>query len=131
MRPSCKDGGEEYYEYVLLHTDDALVISHKAESILRNEIGKYFGLKEESIGPPTIYLGGKMRKVKLDNDMEAWAYSSSQYVQQAVKNVETYLVDRGARKLPTKANASIKMAINLRLTSQRPYHFTTLPTTNL
>ena len=49
-----------------------------------------------------------MRKVKLDNDMEAWAYSSSQYVQQAVKNVETYLADRGAQKLPTKANAPIK-----------------------
>ena len=40
MRPSCKDGGEEYYEYNLLHTDDALVISHKAESILQNAIGK-------------------------------------------------------------------------------------------
>jgi hypothetical protein len=108
MRPSCKDGGEEYYEYVLLHTDDALVISHQAESILRNEIGKYFGLKEASIGPPTIYLGGKMRKVRLDNDMEAWAYSSSQYVQQAVKNVEQHLSDRGARPLPAKANAPIK-----------------------
>ena len=103
MRPT----GEDYWEYVLLHTDDALVISHKPEQVLRNEIGKYFGLKEASIGPPTIYLGGKMRKVKLNTGAEAWGYSSSQYVQQAVKNVEAYLSERGA-KLHTRANAPIK-----------------------
>ena len=30
------------YDYVLLYTDDTLVISENAESILRNEIGMYF-----------------------------------------------------------------------------------------
>lgn len=28
--------------------------------MLRNELGMYFELKEESIGPPTIYLGEKL-----------------------------------------------------------------------
>ena len=37
------------------------------ESILRNELGRYFELKEESIGPPDHYLGGKVRKVQLNN----------------------------------------------------------------
>ena len=46
MRPAIKSDGNEYYEYVLLYIDDALVISENAESILRNEIGKYFELKE-------------------------------------------------------------------------------------
>lgn len=48
-----------------------------------------------------------MRKVKLDTGVEAWGYSSSQYVQQAVKNVEKYLTERGA-KLHTRAQAPIK-----------------------
>ena len=50
--------GEEYYEYVILYVDDCLVISHKPEAIIRKEIGKHFKLKDESIGPPSQYLGG-------------------------------------------------------------------------
>ena len=62
MRESVrKDGSTKYYEYVLLYTDDCLVISDRAESILRDEIGKYFTLKEASIGTPSKYLGGKLR----------------------------------------------------------------------
>ena len=38
-----------------------------------------------------MYLGAGIRKVKLDNGMEAWAASSSQYVQAAVRNVEEYI----------------------------------------
>ena len=76
MRPATKADGTEYYEFVLLYVDDALCISENAESVLRNEIGKYFKLKEESIGPPKIYLGGKMRLVTLENGSKAWAFSS-------------------------------------------------------
>ena len=91
MRPAIKADGSTCYEYVLLYTDDALVISENAESILRNELGRYFELKQESIGPPKIYLGGHVRKVQLENGVEAWAFSSSQYVQAAVKNVDEYV----------------------------------------
>ena len=52
MRKSIrKDEVTEYYEYVLIYTDDCLVVSYRVEAVLRNEIGKYFELKEESIGP--------------------------------------------------------------------------------
>jgi hypothetical protein len=57
MRKAIKSDGTTHWEYVLLYTDDALVVSEKPESILRNELGKQFQLKEESIGPPKIYLG--------------------------------------------------------------------------
>ena len=77
--------------YVLLYVDDALVVSDNTESILRNEIGRYFELKEASIGPPKMYLGAGIRKVKLDNGLDAWAASSSQYIQAAVRNVEEYI----------------------------------------
>ena len=71
--------------------DDCLVVSENGERVLRNEIGKYFTLKETSIGPPKIYLGGKMISVELANGAKAWAFSSSQYVQEAVQNVEYHL----------------------------------------
>jgi hypothetical protein len=88
MRPAKRSDGSDYYEYILLYTDDALVVSDNPEQVLRNELGRYFTPKEESIGPPKIYLGGHVRKVQLDNGVECWAFSSSQYVQSAIKNVE-------------------------------------------
>ena len=91
MRPAKKGDGSPYYDYVLLYVDDALVVSDNAESILRNEIGRYIKLKEVLIGPPKMYLGAGIRKVKLDNGVDAWAASSSQCVQAAVRNVEEYI----------------------------------------
>ena len=91
MRPAIKSNGKTYYEYILLYVDDALVVSENAESILHNELRRYFHLKEESIGPPTVYLGGRVCKVQLENGIWAWSFSLSQYVQSAVKNVEEYV----------------------------------------
>jgi hypothetical protein len=115
MRPAKRSDGSDYYEYILLYTDDALVVSENAEQVLRNELGRYFTLKEESIGPPKIYLGGHVRKVQLENGVECWAFSSSQYVQAAVKNVEEYLSKRDNVnwKLPAKAETPMQ-------TSYRP-----------
>ena len=102
FRLSTRSTGEVYYEYVLLYVDDVLVISERAESVLRQEIGKFFVLKDESVGPPSMYLGGKLRQVELLNGEKAWAFGSSQYVQSAVKNVYEHLAKQGM-KLPCKA----------------------------
>ena len=74
--------------------------------MLREYIGNYFKLKEKSIGPPDVYLGGKMRRVKLENGSKAWAISISQYVVEAVKNVGAY-VEKKDKKLNSKASAPI------------------------
>ncbi len=102
FRSAKRTTGEEYYEYVLLYVDDVLVLSDRAEQVLRQEIGQQFVLKEESIGKPTQYLGGKLREVTLENGVSAWSFSSSQYVQAVVKNVEQYLSKKG-EKLVAKA----------------------------
>ena len=47
MCPATKSDGTHIYEYVLLHTDYALVVSEFGEKILREELGKYFELKEK------------------------------------------------------------------------------------
>lgn len=56
-----------------------------------------------------------MRKVVFDNGVEAWTFSSSQYVQAAVKNVESYVSTKSEDrcKLPAKAETPLK-------TSYRP-----------
>ena len=77
-----------------MYVDDCLCILANAEYFLRNKIGKYFKLKESLIKLPDIYLGGKMRQVEMENGTSAWSFSSSQYVQAAVKNVETYLKEK-------------------------------------
>ena len=69
FRQSTRATGEEYYEYVLLYVDDVIVISENAEKVLRDEIGQQWTLKEDSIGPPSKYLGGMLRQVQLTNGM--------------------------------------------------------------
>ena len=78
MHDSTREYGTKYNEYVLLYVDDWLVISDKFEDIFKKYIELYFELKEESIFPPSLYLGGKMRQVVLENLSKAWAFG---YVQ--------------------------------------------------
>ena len=59
MRAAKKKDGTEYWEYDLLYTYDVKVVSERCDKFLRNKLGNYFELKEESIGPPNIYLGEK------------------------------------------------------------------------
>ena len=105
MRPASKTfNNTEHWEFILPYVDDALCISMRPEEILNNEIGKYWIMKKDSVGLPNIYLGNKVSKVTLENGVDAWAFSSSQYVQAAVTNVKKYLESQGL-KLPNKAIA--------------------------
>ena len=112
MRLAVKSDGNIYYEYVLLYVDDALVVSENAESILQNELGRYFQLKEESIGLPMVYLCSRVCKVQLENGVWAWSFSSLQYVQSAVKNVEEYVgrPENSHLKIPSKAETPCTMS---------------------
>ena len=103
MRSAIKDSdGTLYWEYVLLYVDDVLCISTNPKFVLENEIGKYWTLKKGSLGPPNIYLGNKVSEIVLENGVRAWSFSSLQYVQEAVKNVELHL-KKTNEKLPSFA----------------------------
>ncbi len=119
FRPATKADGTEYNEFVLLYVDDILAVSERAEEVVRYEIGRHWDLKQSSIEKPSHYLGGRCREVTLDNGTKCWAFGSSQYVQEAVKNVEEYLMKRGSQlpnnkyvqensKLPKRAEAPFK-----------------------
>ncbi|KAL3786440.1 hypothetical protein HJC23_011021 [Cyclotella cryptica] len=45
----------------------------------------------DSVGPPEMYLGAKLRKRTFKDGTTAWGLSPAKYVQQAARNVKTYL----------------------------------------
>ena len=106
-RPATKPDGTQYYTYVCLYVDDCLCVDVDPQPILTNEIGRYWTLKDSSVGPPNIYLGNKVSKVTLANNVTCWSFSSSQYVQNAVSNVTKYLKERNLA-LPKRASAPFR-----------------------
>lgn len=101
MRSGKRSDGTVYWQYVLLYTDDILAIMEEPEAFIRKELASYFTIKEKSIGVPTQYLGNKVSQVTMQNGLKCWSFSSSQYVQSAVKNVEEYL-SKTDDKLPPR-----------------------------
>ena len=99
MRPGIRPDGKEYWQYALLYVDDILVIMDNPEEFLREELGRRFTIKEKSIGPPSQYLGNKVLEVDLSNGTRCWAFGLSQYVQNAVNNVDDYLQKKGEKPL--------------------------------
>ena len=81
------------------------------------EIGRYFNLKEYSIGPSTQYLGGKLSEVELENGQKCWVLGSKQYVEAAVRNVTDYLKKIGeglAAKAVTPMNSGYCPEIDIK-----------------
>lgn len=101
LRPNKDHTGREFYEYVLIYTDDILTIAKEPGKIL-SRIDKYFTLKPSSIGEPDIYLGAKLRKVER-NGQVMWTQSSAAYVKEAIKNVEDWM-ERMGLKFPARCD---------------------------
>ena len=73
MKPMVRPvDGFDCYACVLVYVDYVMYIHHDAENFLRR-INKYFKINTISIGDPDIYLGAKLRKMKLKNGVWAWA----------------------------------------------------------
>jgi hypothetical protein len=65
-RPAQKSNGEEYYEYLILYTDDILAIWIEPKDIWM-KLDKYFKLKPDCIHLPDDYFGTKFNKTVLPN----------------------------------------------------------------
>ena len=90
MQKARKSNGTEYYEYMILYVDNCRAISETPnEEVL--QLDKLFKMQQSYIAPPNICLGRKLMNMRLLNMVEAWNFSSSQYVQEAVSNVKKFL----------------------------------------
>ena len=101
MRKAVKADGTKIWEYVLVYSDDLLVLAMDPEALL-NRIDQHFKMKDGSVGIPEKYLGADIGKFTLNDGNKAWYMSSESYVKAALDNVEAWLKKRGD-SLKTKA----------------------------
>ncbi len=85
--PNCS--GTIVWTYILVYSDDLLVIAAKPKDVL-DMIGRHFKLKDGSVKRPTQYLGADIGKHSLPNGY-AWFQSPDSYVKEAITNVERWL----------------------------------------
>ena len=72
-------GAEEYYSYILIYVDNILCIHQDPGTVLKM-LDKYFPLKPNSVGEPDIYLGAKLKLMRLGNGIWVWGLSPSKYM---------------------------------------------------
>ena len=98
------DDGFKYYSYILCYVDDILVIHHDAMKVI-HQIDKYMTIKPSSMGDPDIYLGAKLSKMTMANNVWCWALSPAKYVKEAVQNCKKHLKEEygGKYSLPKTA----------------------------
>lgn len=102
MRPAEKADGTKYYEYVLVYTDDILVVSMNPKEIMAM-LDQHYLIKPESIGPPTRYLGAKIGRYTIEgDDVEKWTMSAEDYLKNQIREIEKWLLENDM-KLKTRA----------------------------
>ena len=86
-KAATKQDGTQCYSYILCYVDGIMVMHERAMQILQS-VNCFMKLKPDLIGDPDIYLGIKLKKIELDNNVFCWSSSPSKYAQEAVRNVE-------------------------------------------
>ena len=99
MKAEVRSDGVEYYSYILNYVDDILVIHEKPRPIL-DKIDKYMKLKPDSVGPPDIYLGAKLKSAQLSNDVWCWTLSPFKYVSELRMLPTHFLLDMRWKWIP-------------------------------
>jgi hypothetical protein len=109
MKAKTKPDGFQYWSYVLVYTDDLLVVDHEPQVVMDFMASRYT-LKPGSVKEPDSYLGTQVSKFRLDGaddpDKTRWAMSSEVYVKQAVADVETEL-EKVDQRLPTRVTTPV------------------------
>ena len=121
MRPKTKPDGFKYWSYILVYTDDILIIDHEPK-VAMDYIASRYTLKPGSIKEPDSYLGSQVSKFYIDSADEPekprWAMSSEKYVKQAVADVETELAEIN-QCLPTKVTTPLLQGYRPELDSSK------------
>jgi hypothetical protein len=103
MHPRTKPDGFKYWSYILVYTDDILIVDHEPK-VAMDYLASRYTLKPGSVKEPDTYLGAQVSKHYLSGaknpDKPCWAMSSEKYVKQAVADVETEL-EKVDQCLPT------------------------------
>ena len=113
IRKNHRNGGEPYYEYLLVYVDDVLVVSHAPEDAMK-QIGTEFEIKNDEYGPPTSYLGAGISKVTISGGAECWSMDSKKYVKNAIDVIRGLLAEDGRELKTSKTRHDGPLPINYR-----------------
>ena len=92
MKKDMRPDGTIYYSYIMVYTDDIMIVSHNPKRYMDQLEASYY-VKKESIKFPDIYLGSRVKKVHDRSGRPAYATSSNDYVREAVKIMEGRMKD--------------------------------------
>ena len=78
MRISRSNDGTDHNQYVLLYVNNYLVASEQvSKQVALMRPSKYFPLKPELVGPPKLYLDGKLSSYELPNGVVTYVDNHS------------------------------------------------------
>ena len=98
-----QDQMELFTTHMSAYVDDLLCMSHES-SLDIDQINHYFKMKGNSCGVPKVYLGGQINAITLSNNVHAWSFTSSKYVQDALENIQSHICTDYNMKLPTRVS---------------------------
>ena len=93
-KPNTKPNGDKYYTYILVYTDDVIIIDTDPSRYM-DQLKESYPVRPDTIGPPTEYLGSDISQIEFTNSSgsttKCWAMGSNSYVKEAVNNVKERL----------------------------------------
>jgi hypothetical protein len=121
MLARTKPDGFEYWSYILVYTDDILIVDHEPQ-VAMDYLASCYTLKPGSVKEPDTYLGAQVSKFYIDGaedpEKPRWAMSSEKYVKQAVADVETELA-KVDQCLPTRVTTPLSQGYRPELDASR------------
>ena len=79
-KANTKPNGDKYYTYILVYTDDVLIIDTNPSRYM-DQLKESYPVKPSSIGPPTEYLGSDVSQIEFTNasgsSTPCWAMGSA------------------------------------------------------
>ena len=88
-RRAAKPDGFEYYELVLVYTDDILCVSHQPQ-VTMDMLSQLYDLKD-TVKPPQRYLGANIDRWTLPDGRDVWSMSGRDYLKNSIKTVKEML----------------------------------------
>ena len=83
MHAKTKPDGFQYWSYILIYSDNILVIDHEPKNVM-DYLTSHYTLKPGSVKEPNQYLGSQVSKFYIHStenpEKPRWAMSSEKYV---------------------------------------------------
>jgi hypothetical protein len=82
MKAKVRPTSDKYWEYILIYSDNILVMSHEPQMVMQG-LMKAYTLKEGSVTKPKTYLGANLAEHMfsdaVDPETMHWSLSSNMY----------------------------------------------------